>query len=286
MMAGNRDISLIEESRDFKWRKYNKKINKKIRDMFYTDILNKKYDNIFIYIQILNDNILNGKVYSQNDEDGIINTIFNIIGTTNKKYVEFGVEDGTECNTRFLRENKGWSGLLLDGGFENKKIGLYKEFITKENILDLFYKYKVKKDIDLLSIDIDGMDYHILKEILKIYKPRVFIVEYNCSYDDEKIMDYDSKYMWNKYKLYEGTSLKSFNNLSKEKGYILVLTNGVNAFFIRDDIYKKYKIFFPNASNYKKLMEKHPLVIDILSNRHYIDWREKKWKDKKGVVKK
>ena len=59
------------------------------------------------------------KVYSQNGEDGIIEEIFNRIGTTNKFFVEFGIENGTECNTRHLLEDKGWQGLWIDGSFDN-----------------------------------------------------------------------------------------------------------------------------------------------------------------------
>ena len=56
-------------------------------------------------------------------------------------YVEFGVEDGSECNTRLLREDRGWRGLLMDGGHENSTIGLSREWITAESIADLFRKH-------------------------------------------------------------------------------------------------------------------------------------------------
>ena len=82
-------------------------------------------------------------VFSQNGEDGILEYLFDTIGTTDKYYVEFGAQDGTQCNTRYLRERLGWSGLTMDGSHENKNIGLYKEFITSENIVQLFEKYNV-----------------------------------------------------------------------------------------------------------------------------------------------
>ena len=81
------------------------------------------------------------KIYSQNGEDGVLQKIFTLIGTTNKYYVEFGVEDGRECNTRILRGS--WTGLLMDGGYEDLEINLHQEFITAENVVDLFKKYDV-----------------------------------------------------------------------------------------------------------------------------------------------
>jgi hypothetical protein len=54
------------------------------------------------------------KVYSQNDEDGIISEIFSRIGTTNKVFIEFGVQDGLECNTHYLL-HENWSGLWIEG---------------------------------------------------------------------------------------------------------------------------------------------------------------------------
>ena len=73
---------------------------------------------------------IQGKQYfSQTDEDGAIEAVFEKIGTTDKVYVEFGVENGSVCNSRHLRENRGWSvanSLLLDGGFQNPAINLQK----------------------------------------------------------------------------------------------------------------------------------------------------------------
>ncbi len=118
---------------------------------------NKKIENI---------NLFDKKVYSQNGEDGIINIIFRKIGTTNKFCVEFGAGDGHECNTRYLIKKKKWKYLHMDTCHCSKTYTIIKhEFITAENINNLFRKYKIPKKFDLLSIDVDFNDYWILKAI-------------------------------------------------------------------------------------------------------------------------
>jgi len=86
-------------------------------------------------------------VYSQVGEDGILETIFSCIGARSKYYVEFGTEDGTQCSTRLLREEKGWTGLLLDGGYKIPELNLNQEMITAEDIVQVFEKYAVPKPL-------------------------------------------------------------------------------------------------------------------------------------------
>ena len=43
------------------------------------------------------------KVFSQNEEDGALEAVFDYVTTTDKVYVEFGVESCVECNSRYLR---------------------------------------------------------------------------------------------------------------------------------------------------------------------------------------
>ena len=122
------------------------------------------------------------KVFSQNGEDGITIKLIDMIYGEFKNFrnfVEFGVEDGVQCNTRILREKFGWKGLSMDGSHENKQIFLKKEFITKENIVSLFKKYNVPEKIDLLSVDIDFNDFYVLNEILNNYTCDIIICEYN-----------------------------------------------------------------------------------------------------------
>lgn len=193
------------------------------------------------------------KVYSQNEEDGMIAEIFNRIGTTNKFFIEFGVEDGLQCNTHFLLF-QGWEGVYMEGSAEfcekireNFKIPLERgqltllhSFITAENINDLIAQTKAKDlvEIDLLSIDIDGNDYHIFNAI-SIIKPRVIVIEINAKFPPpvEYVMPYNPTHIWDGSDI-QGASLESLTKLAKQKGYNLVATDlkGVNAFFVRTDL--------------------------------------------------
>jgi len=119
------------------------------------------------------------KIFSQNGEDGVLLRLLEMVGVVHGTFVEFGVEDGTECNTRILRERLGMTGLLMDGGNANASINLQQEFITAGNVLELFDKYDVAKEFDVLSLDVDMFDLWILRELLAEYRPRVMVVETN-----------------------------------------------------------------------------------------------------------
>jgi hypothetical protein len=190
------------------------------------------------------------KIYSQNDEDGIIREIFNRIGTTNKIFVEFGIGNGLENNTVALLFSD-WRGLWIDASlgsinaiYENfdqiiKKGSLcvIQSFITKTNINDLISANIPHDEIDLLSVDIDGNDYHVLQAISSV-SPRVIVIEYNAKFDPPTLfcMDYSETHVWNGSDCF-GASLKFLElNLTK-MGYFLVGCNltGSNAFFVRRD---------------------------------------------------
>ena len=90
--------------------------------------------------------LFENKIFSQNGEDGIIMKLVELIyngDNHNRFQVEFGVENGIECNTRILREKYNWNGLQMDGSNHNDNINIKKEFITKENVIELFRKYNV-----------------------------------------------------------------------------------------------------------------------------------------------
>lgn len=193
------------------------------------------------------------KVYSQNGEDGIIEYIFNSIGTTNKIAVEIGVSaglNGSENNSMYL-SSQGWKAYWFDC-LDNNSIPdnctFTKEILTADNVVDIFKKLDIPKNIDLLSIDIDGNDYHI-REALHDYKPTVCVMEYNgcINGNDEYIMPRNDNYFWPGISDRSfGASLKSLTIQAERLGYDLVYCEsmGVNAFFIRKDV----NIFKPLTS--------------------------------------
>lgn len=199
------------------------------------------------------------QVFSQRGEDGIIQYIINKIEIPNKIFVEFGVETYTESNTRFLLINNNWRGLVIDGCEKNIKFikndFLYwkydlvakKSFITKDNINQLISQYTDIEDIGLLSVDIDGNDYFVLKA-LECIKPRVLICEYNSVFGFEKKVSvpYKEDFVRSKEhysELYFGASLNAICHLAEKKGYDFIGTSiaGVNAYFVRKDLSEPFK---------------------------------------------
>lgn len=194
------------------------------------------------------------KVYSQNDEDGIIEEIFDRIGISSGTFCEIGVENGLECNTLYLL-HKGWKGSWLEGNdkqkpvieskfnsiLRNKRLSLGIGYVTPDNINDAIEKTLefINLDpvnLDFLSIDIDGMDIYLL-EALK-WRPKVICIEYNAKFPASMLKRpiYDSNYLW-KGRDYMGSSLRSLTESASRMNYSLVSTNfvGANAFFVRDD---------------------------------------------------
>lgn len=181
-------------------------------------------------------------VFSQNGEDGVLESIFYHIGTTNKFYVEFGTEDGQECNTRWLRSLRKWTGLLMDGKHENPTINLHREWVSPENINALLAKHAVPQQFDLLSIDVDFNDYWILDAIDRTrFAPRVLVIEVNSHAPptEARTVVYNGPLQrWDGRTDYFGTSVAAVHKWGQRHGYSLVYceSHGVNCFLIRDDV--------------------------------------------------
>jgi hypothetical protein len=175
------------------------------------------------------------QVYSQGGEDGVLQRIFECIGTESEYFVEFGAWDGRHLsNTAHLRLDHGWSGLLLEGSSERHCEPVREEFVTVENIHSLFERYRVPERFDLLSIDIDGNEYWVW-QALRDFHPRVVVIEYNVFFGTavSKTMPYDPDHAWDK-TYFHGASLAALRKLGREKGYSLVHTDSFapNAFFV------------------------------------------------------
>jgi len=187
--------------------------------------------------------------FSQNDEDGILQEIFRRIGTAKRTFVEFGVQNGLQTNTRLLLY-QGWRGLWIEADraayasmrdafkteVEARQLQVLNTFVTAQNIAGLIDSARLD-ELDLLSIDIDGNDYWIWDAIP--LKPCVVAIEYNARFrpPTKWIMQYNPEHRWN-HSDYHGASLDSLNALARKKGYSLVgcCLAGVNAFFVRDDL--------------------------------------------------
>lgn len=193
------------------------------------------------------------KIYSQNDEDGILEEIFRRIGVENRRFVEFGVENGFECNTAKLLV-EGWQGLWMEANaaqakrirehftsfFSSGNLSLLEETVTAENINALLSQAGFVGDLDLLSIDIDFSDYWVWKAI-EVARPRVVVIEYNASLRPplSLVVPYSPTSSWSGGN-YFGASLEAFVRLAQGKGYRIVgcSFSGVNAFFVREDLCK------------------------------------------------
>lgn len=217
------------------------------------------------------------KIYSQNGEDGILIKIFDCIKPKSHYFVEFGVQDGLECNSRYLREKLNWRGLTMDGEFENPKIGLRKHFVTRDNITTLFQQYGVPREFDLLSIDIDGNDWYLWEAILQEYSPRVVVIEYNPNFPppDDRVIPYDPEFFWGKipHAAFHGASATAIYNLARAYNYSLVYIekNGVNMFFVRDDLLNAFSLHFTNTNKLDSLFHLRRYQEDISKVYEY-DW--------------
>lgn len=246
--------TVVDTSLDLK--KITKKIDKLESDLkFQHGILLSKQQDQQAITKIADSEF---KVYSQWGDDGIIQFLIKNIEIKNEYFIEFGVENYLESNTRFLLRHNNWSGLVIDGSpqhiqhiqshpeYWQHQLTAVHSFITAENINAIFKAHHVPEDIGLLSIDVDGNDYWIWKAI-DVIRPRIVIVEYNAVFGKDRAITipYSSDFIRSKAHfshLYFGASLPALAALGKEKGYSLIGCNtaGNNAYFLRNDCLSKF----------------------------------------------
>ena len=193
------------------------------------------------------------KVFSQFGDDGIIQYLIHRLAPLPDSFVEFGVENYRESNTRLLLLNNNWRGLVLDCDKkciqEIQRDRLYwrhtltarSAWITRENINNLLQEADFNGDIGLLSIDIDGNDYWVW-ERLDAVNPVIAIVEYNSIFGPELAVTIPYQPDFDRHRAHYsgqfwGSSLTALTVLAKRKGYSLVGCNsaGNNAYFVRSD---------------------------------------------------
>ncbi len=191
------------------------------------------------------------KIYSQHEEDGMIAEIFRRIGCKSRYFIEFGVGNGLENNTLALLI-QGWKGVWIEGNEElcrriragmpdtisSGQLIVKQALITRENIGDLLRAENPPQEVDLLSVDIDGNDYHVWERI-DCVNARVVVIEYNPKFPPpvDYCMQYDASYCWDQSDC-GGASLNFLERKFRDRGYSLVGcdVSGTNAFFVRSDV--------------------------------------------------
>ena len=237
-------------------RKFRKEINKQKKKDKFSDKLDKI--NYFEY-----------RITSQNNEDGIIDHIFSNI-SNNKFFVELGF-DFFECNSLNLIKN-GWNGVLIDAdedkclkmegclnfSYPKNKVKVINKKINRENINELIFSNINQKQIDFLSIDVDGNDYWILEKI-DTNKISVICSEYNhwIGNNTRKVIPYDKNFNY-KYDYYFGASLHSYVNLLSSKNFDIVAidSSGTNAFYVKRNFSSIFEILSATKS-FKKSSRFH-----------------------------
>jgi hypothetical protein len=193
------------------------------------------------------------KVFSQFGDDGIIQYLVHRLQPLPDTFVEFGVANYRESNTRFLLLNNNWRGLVLDGNensinyiqqdeiYWRHTLTARRAFITRDNINELLHEAGFAGEIGLLSIDIDGNDYWVWEKIA-IVDPVIVIVEYNSVFGPNLAVTIPYEPQFARHQAHHsgqfwGASLHALKLLADRKGYSLVGCNsaGNNAYFVRND---------------------------------------------------
>ena len=192
-------------------------------------------------------------VFSEWGDDGIIQWLINNLEISCDTFIEFGVQNYRQSNTRFLMINDNWTGFVMDGQNQNVEeirnseyfyryeLEARSVFIDRDNINKLIASQQFNPEVGLLHIDLDGNDYWIWKEIDSI-SPVIVIIEYNSVLGIDRAITIPYKKSFRRTKahysnLYFGSSLKALYHLANQKGYAFIGCNsaGNNAFFIRKD---------------------------------------------------
>ena len=255
-------------------------IKKIIRFIKYLNLDQTIFDKLIFYIGInqltssrQNYNNFKGlhdaelKVFSQNGEDGIIDYLVHQLDIPSPNFVEIGIGNYRESNTRFLYNRVHSKGLIIDRldqlhmkvkpyvNLWKGDLRIHQKMITAENINEILSKY-CDYDIDIFSIDIDGIDYWVISK-LRPNISKIFIAEYNPIFGpDLEItvpnIDAFDRINYHYSGLCYGLSLKALIKLMEKKNYYFLGTNlqKMNAFFISNNL--KKESFFPNI-NLRKL---------------------------------
>lgn len=178
-------------------------------------------------------------MYSQFGEDGYLAFMINQIGVKKPGFVlDIGAGDPDgNSNVRYFIEKKEFNYLLIDGAVTHPMVANL--FVTAENIVPFLKERAIPVAFDILSIDIDGNDYHVLQAVMQAgYRPRIVIAEINPIFDIKEsfAMKYNPEHTWQNDDYY-GMSLKAATLLMQQHGYMIVfVSDSLNAYYVRKEL--------------------------------------------------
>jgi hypothetical protein len=190
-------------------------------------------------------------VYSQTGEDGVIAKALEILPSRNRWCVEFGAWDGKHLsNTYNLVESENYNVVLVEGNkvkYESLRneypyreratfVGQFVGWEENDNLDTILEKTPTPLDFDLLSIDVDGNDYHIWKAVQK-YRPKLVLIEFNPTSSNrfDHIQPADPN-------CNQSNSPAPLVRLGKSKGYELISVIGPNLLFVDRQYYEAFHI--------------------------------------------
>lgn len=191
------------------------------------------------------------RVFSQNGEDGVLFDLLNLLGIEIGYFVEVGTGDGWSCNCRILAESLGWPGVFVEADNEDfvalnerygqtSRVQTLNSYVTPENFSDTLSSSDVPFDFDVLSLDVDGQDFHIWDELSSTFQPKIVVIEVNSSLMSslkavEKRGISSSDFLTETW----GASISAVCALAESKGYTAVHVEqaGANLFAVRTDLF-------------------------------------------------
>ena len=200
-------------------------------------------------------------VYSQFDEDGLIQYLISKVNVKRDHFVEIGIEDYRQSNTRYLLEKSNWTGTIMDCAEgattfldtldlrTSHTVDFVQTLVTVDNINSLLAK---EGDIGLFSLDIDSMDYFVFEKLEA--RPTIIILEYMATYGPEAdvsvpFMDNFDRFKHHYSGLCVGASLTAMTRLATEMGYSLVgCSDGHNAFYVLNEALNGLPVVTPSEA--------------------------------------
>jgi hypothetical protein len=211
------------------------------------------------------------RLASQNQEDGITIALLKEAGSVTRTFVEIG-SGLSGGNSAALAREWGWTGLMVDGAGSTRMEQVGRRFpgvtavhswVTRDNVNDLIASHGFSGEVDLFSLDLDGVDYWIW-EAITVCSPRVVILEYNSMFGPTRsvTVPYDEGFDRQRHHaMYYGASLAAWAKLAARKGYRLVAVEpaGINAFFLRGDLAPHIPACDPRSAY--RVLEKHDVLM-------------------------